>query len=167
VPTGRGAHDLDLTKDEWHATIAQCIGLRRELSGRLEITTHLAQHALIDDEVLNNPTFVGCQAGRGQGCVTSTGDVLPCVLLPVPLGNIRDRRFVDIWRESPINKELASRTKLKGECGGCAVREQCGGCRAVAYARTGDWLASDPRCWLVHDGSHAGRYELKVVGYGN
>jgi radical SAM protein with 4Fe4S-binding SPASM domain len=167
VPTGRGRDDLDLTKEEWHATIIDCLRLRRELQGRLEITTHLAQHALIDDSVVSNPTFVGCQAGRGQGCVAANGDVFPCVLLPVPLGNLREARFIDIWRDSLINQRLNSRGDLKGECGTCSVREQCGGCRAVAYAQTGDWLASDPRCWLVHQYSHARRFEMKVVAYGN
>jgi radical SAM protein with 4Fe4S-binding SPASM domain len=166
VPTGRGSQELDLTKDEWHATIVECLRMRRELQGRLEITSHLAQHALIDDDVINNPTFVGCQAGRGQGCVASNGDVFPCVLLPVFLGNIRQNRFVDIWVNSVVNEQLGSRDYLKGECGTCSVREQCGGCRAVAYARTGDWLGPDPRCWLVHQESHARRYELKVVAYG-
>lgn len=163
VPTGRGSDQLDLRKDEWRQVIESCVRLRQELQGRLEVTTHLAQHALIDDSVSEMPAFVGCQAGMGQGCVTANGTVLPCVLLPVPLGNIRQHPFLDIWLNSPINRRLQCRTNLKGECGSCAVRDRCGGCRAVAYAMTGDWLASDPRCWLVpHNPSQTSR-QLEVV----
>jgi AdoMet-dependent heme synthase len=94
------------------------------------------------------PAFVGCQAGRGQGCVTANGTILPCVLLPIPLGNIRTAPFADIWQSSPIVKVLQDRGNLEGKCGACSLRARCGGCRAVAYARTGNLFASDPRCWL-------------------
>ncbi len=35
---------------------------------------------------------------------------------------------------------------LGGKCGACEFREVCGGCRARAYAVTGDVLAADPGC---------------------
>ena len=101
------------------------------------------------------PGFVGCQAGRGQGCITANGDVLPCVLLPIPAGNIRDASFASIWSTSPLIRGLQDRTKLEGKCGSCAVRSRCGGCRAVAFARTGKLFAQDPRCWLPEPSTSA------------
>jgi radical SAM protein with 4Fe4S-binding SPASM domain len=148
VPTGRGRDDLDLTEPEWRDVIYRCAQLRKHYKGRLEVVTHLAQSILVDDEVKPLPGFVGCQAGRGQGCVTADGAVFPCVLLPVSIGNVRECSFRKLWTESPIILELQRREGLKGVCGGCTWQARCGGCRAVAFARTGDYLSADPRCWL-------------------
>jgi radical SAM protein with 4Fe4S-binding SPASM domain len=148
VPTGRGVHALDLPAGAWHRVIRQCVRLRDEYRGRMEVTTHLAQQVLVDCEVAGMRGHIGCQAGVGQGCVTANGTVWPCVLLPVPLGNVRTTRFADVWSSSPVVRELRDRDALKGRCAACAWRSRCGGCRAVAYARTGDYLYEDERCWL-------------------
>lgn len=152
VPTGRGTDDLDLPAAEWRAVALRTMDLRHRHAGRLEISTHLAQQVLVDPRVADMPGYVGCQAGRGQGCVTATGDVLPCVLLPVALGNLRRRRLVDLWCSHPVIHALQDRSRLTGACGSCALRQRCGGCRAVAMAKTGQLLASDERCWLPSAG---------------
>ena len=36
---------------------------------------------------------------------------------------------------------------LKGKCHGCENLPFCGGCRAIAYATTGDYMEEDPQCW--------------------
>jgi radical SAM protein with 4Fe4S-binding SPASM domain len=147
VPTGRGKDHLDLPPEDWQSAIQMCNRLRSLYEGKMEIVNHLAQQILLDDEVSDMPAFIGCQAGIGQGCITATGTVWPCVLLPIPLGNIRERSFRDIWKSSEIVKALRNRENLKGVCGTCVVKDRCGGCRAVAFSKTGDYLASDPRCW--------------------
>jgi radical SAM protein with 4Fe4S-binding SPASM domain len=148
VPTGRGTDGLDLSDGEWQAVTTRIQQLREHYRGRLEIVGHLAQQILLDPDIAQMPAFIGCQAGAAQGCITANGDVLPCVLLPVPVGNICERPFTDIWLSSPVLRSLRDRSSIDGKCGTCVVRERCGGCRAVAYARTGDYLAEDPRCWL-------------------
>jgi AdoMet-dependent heme synthase len=148
VPTGRGTGLLDIDDGAWQEVMRRCMHLRAAFAGRLEITTHLAQQVLVDPCVADMPGFIGCQAAMGQGCVTATGEVLPCVLLPLPMGNVRERPFAEIWRDSPVAARLRDRSELRGGCGTCSLRERCGGCRAVALARTGDYLAADPRCWL-------------------
>jgi AdoMet-dependent heme synthase len=153
VPTGRGTDALDLSNSRWRNVIEQCAALKNQYRGQLEVVTHLAQQILVDAEVTDMPAFIGCQAGRGQGCISSNGTVLPCVLLPLPLGNLRQASFREIWENSPAIRLLQDRNRLKDNCGGCGIRERCGGCRAVAFAHTGDFLASDPRCWLSADPS--------------
>jgi AdoMet-dependent heme synthase len=155
VPTGRGTDALDLPDSRWRSAIETCAALKARFSGQLEIVSHLAQQILVDEEVVEMPGFIGCQAGRGQGCVTANGTVLPCVLLPIPLGNIREAPFRDIWQSSPIVRLLQDRENLGGKCAGCPVRPRCGGCRAVAFAKTGDFLATDPRCWFPDGGPAA------------
>jgi radical SAM protein with 4Fe4S-binding SPASM domain len=148
VPTGRGTDALDLSPYEWRSVVFLCQRLKERYEGKLEIVSHLAQQILVDREIKDMPGFVGCQAGIGQGAVTANGTVLPCVLLPIPLGNIRDQSFSTIWQTSPVVKALRNRHNLEGQCSTCKVRNRCGGCRAVAFAKTGNYLGSDPRCWL-------------------
>ncbi|MFW6110534.1 MAG: radical SAM protein [Thermoproteota archaeon] len=89
---------------------------------------------------------VGCHAGIQYLSLRPNGDVYPCPFLPVKVGNIREQSLTNIWYESEVLKELRDRRNLKGECGSCEYRESCGGCRGRAYARNGDYLATDPVC---------------------
>ena len=93
----------------------------------------------------------GCAAGMPNGYVTilPNGDVIPCMLLQVKLGNIREESIVKIWEESPILAKLRSRLLLEGECNRCRHRDACAGCRGRAYEETGNMLASDPGCWIM------------------
>jgi radical SAM protein with 4Fe4S-binding SPASM domain len=148
VPTGRGSDLLDPGDNAWRTIIERSGRLKVAYAGRLEITTHLAQQILVDTEPESMTVFAGCQAGRGQGCITANGTVLPCVLLPISVGNIRRNDFRKMWTSSPTIQAFQNRDRLKGACGTCSLRERCGGCRAVAYARSRDPLAEDPRCWV-------------------
>jgi len=151
VPTGRGDTHLDLPTEEWRKVAEEIERLRQENTAQLEFSTHLAQMVLLDPEAACKPGFVGCQAAVGQGCIGPEGEITPCVLLPIVAGNLRDRSLREIWEHSPVLRELRERSHLKGPCHSCNLRERCGGCRAVAFAYTGDHLATDPRCWR---GSH-------------
>jgi radical SAM protein with 4Fe4S-binding SPASM domain len=148
VPTGRADTILDLLPGEWKETIAVFNAKRKEYADQMDFTTHLAQQILSDPSLEDHLGFSGCQAGVGQGCIDSVGNVTPCVMLPVIIGNIRERSFADIWRSSETIKALRDRSQLKGWCRSCTHRDKCGGCRGVAYGYTGDPLAEDPRCWL-------------------
>lgn len=92
----------------------------------------------------------GCAAGMSSGyiVVRANGEVNPCMLLQVNLGNVRERSITQIWQESEILGQLRTRELLKGKCGQCRYRVECAGCRGRAYERTGDMLAADPGCWL-------------------
>jgi radical SAM protein with 4Fe4S-binding SPASM domain len=93
----------------------------------------------------------GCAAGMPMGyiMVLSNGDVNPCMLLQVDLGNIREQSIMSIWESSPILTGLRQRDLLTGECGVCRYKLTCSGCRGRAYEDTGDMMATDPGCWLA------------------
>lgn len=91
----------------------------------------------------------GCLAGTGVIFVSHAGEVFPCGYLPVSCGNVRERDLKDIWRDSPVLRELRNDALLSGKCGRCEYKSVCGGCRARAYAATGEWVASDPICGYV------------------
>ncbi len=157
VPVGRGDQALDLTVDEWREVMTRFERIRRERASTIEFSTHLAQLVLLDESLDCGAGFIGCQAGIGQGCIDARGNVMPCVMLPVIAGNLRRDDFETIWRSSPVLASLRDRSRLKGACGTCSFRDACGGCRGVAYGYTGDYLETDPRCWLVsndHEGEN-------------
>jgi radical SAM protein with 4Fe4S-binding SPASM domain len=96
------------------------------------------------------PPLVGnrCLRHLFSCLVTSRGEVMPCVGINVPLGNIREHKLEDIVGQSQIIKDLKNyRQTIKGPCRECAKAEQCYGCRGAAFQMTGDYLASDPLCW--------------------
>jgi radical SAM protein with 4Fe4S-binding SPASM domain len=88
----------------------------------------------------------GCGAGRLYCGLEPNGDIVPCVFMPIKLGNIRRDRLRDIWHSSEVLWKLRNREGLKGGCGACEYRYVCGGCRARAYGYYGDVQAPDPGC---------------------
>ena len=93
--------------------------------------------------------FKGCLSGRWVCMISSNGDVHPCHLLPHTLGNLTQDNFHDVWfnKNNIVLTQLRERRLLKGACGRCDYRDFCGGCRAQAFWRTGDYLESD-LCWI-------------------
>ncbi|MGE5342169.1 MAG: radical SAM protein [Candidatus Omnitrophota bacterium] len=93
--------------------------------------------------------FFGCAAGRGFVYIKANGEVWPCPFVEVSAGNIREKRFTDIYPGAELFQRLRKREfLLKGKCGECNYRKMCGGCRGRALACTGDLFAEDPSCFL-------------------
>lgn len=88
----------------------------------------------------------GCYAGVHILSIKNNGEVWICTKVDYPVGNIKKQKLQNIVEESPILKKLRDRNNLKGKCGQCENREKCGGCRAAAYAKTGNLFTEDPIC---------------------
>ena len=88
----------------------------------------------------------GCLAGSGVCFVGHRGEVYPCGYLPVRCGNVREMPLSEIWRTSAVFARLRQPELLLGKCGECDHRSICCGCRARAFAATGDYLAAEPDC---------------------
>lgn len=75
-----------------------------------------------------------CSAGHTACYVSPYGDVYPCVQFPLPSGNVRQTRFLDIWQNSPQLKEVRSITvsDLPG-CSKCVHGSSCSRCPGLAY----------------------------------
>ncbi len=167
VPVGRGKEnmwlDLDpVEREEVLRTLFREMKKRKDLQivstapqyGRVSLQLSGGKevaptHFYVGDDpiVRSVAEFVGgCGAGRIYAGIQPNGDVIPCVFLPIPVGNLRSRTFWDIWSNSPLMKLLRDRSKLKGFCKDCPYRNVCGGCRARAYAYYRDPMAPDPGC---------------------
>ena len=91
----------------------------------------------------------GCIAGQVIALIDVDRNVLPCSYFPKHAGNLTEQSFKDIWENSPLLKEMRDFKKYKGRCGSCEYINVCGGCRARAYAVTGDYLDEEPFCGYI------------------
>lgn len=61
-----------------------------------------------------------CSAGRAACSISPSGDVYPCVLMPLKAGNVLEAPFAEIWRDSPAMRRM--RALVDGHriaCQGC------------------------------------------------
>lgn len=91
-------------------------------------------------------TTRGCLAGMAFCFVSHVGNVFPCGYLELNCGNIRDKSIEDIWTNAEPFVTLRNFKNYRGKCGTCKFVGVCGGCRARAYAATGDYLRDEPLC---------------------
>ena len=95
---------------------------------------------------------MGCAAGTSQLVIDPVGQVFACPFLhEFPVGDLRWQSLSEIWERSELLNAFrhVEQAKLQGKCHTCHYAPtQCrGGCRASAYAVTGDLWAEDPLCW--------------------
>jgi AdoMet-dependent heme synthase len=75
-----------------------------------------------------------CSAGHTACYISPYGDVFPCVQFPLPSGNVRRQKFLDIWHHSPELKQVRSiRAKDLPTCSTCAHVGTCTRCPGLAY----------------------------------
>jgi len=83
-----------------------------------------------DDELDALP----CSAGHSSCYVSPYGDVYPCIQFPLPSGNVRRQKFLDIWRHSPELGEVRSiRARDLTVCSSCAHLGTCTRCPGLAW----------------------------------
>ncbi|MBT2637961.1 TIGR04053 family radical SAM/SPASM domain-containing protein [Bacillus sp. ISL-45] len=176
VPTGRGQLDACLTPAEHEKVFRWLYELSK--TAPYEIKTTAAQHyrrvvfqqkarenrvnkedgiryedtltkdmASMTDGLKRAPK--GVNDGNGFLFISHTGEVMPSGLLPLVGGNVREKPLADIYRNSPIFKDLRSPDKYKGKCGVCEFRFVCGGSRSRTYAVTGDYMDSEQFCVYI------------------
>jgi AdoMet-dependent heme synthase len=84
-----------------------------------------------DEDALEN---LPCSAGHTSCYVSPYGDVYPCVQFPLPTGNVRKQRFIDIWRHSDAMKDVRSiRVKDLTTCTSCSHVASCSRCPGLAF----------------------------------
>jgi radical SAM protein with 4Fe4S-binding SPASM domain len=93
-----------------------------------------------------NAMTKGCLAGTGVCFISHQGEVFPCGYLPALAGDLKKQTFADIWENSVVFNQLRDTNNLEGKCGCCEFRNICLGCRARAFAATGNYLAEEPFC---------------------
>ncbi len=170
VPVGRGRELGGLAPEQFEAFFERLSELERTASFIVKLTEgqhyrrFLARKARASPEPVHagrrpgpagaprgisggaHTTRVAVNAGKGFAFVDYKGDVCPSGFLPVAAGNVRRAGLAEIYRDSPVFRDLRDPAKLTGRCGGCEYRAVCSGSRARAWAVTGDMFAEDPAC---------------------
>jgi radical SAM protein with 4Fe4S-binding SPASM domain len=81
-----------------------------------------------------------CKAGRAICSVSPAGNVFPCLMFPLKLGNLRESNFNQIWRLEP-RAELRYLRSIKradlDACNKCNLAAYCQRCTGIAYLESG------------------------------
>lgn len=144
------AFDREDLRDRFHPA------LRHHVNGYVSFTPFFLSpelHAEVSGGVRHstvpqNPP-IGCWVGTWL-TINAEGEVSACPVLPDVLsaGNVRDKPLDRLVTESELFATLLDRGKLKGWCSRCRYQYTCGGCRAMAYFHTGDYMGEDPTCFF-------------------
>ncbi len=151
VCTGRGQDITDITSKQYEDALKQIYKLNKQYEGRMLVSAKCAPHyrriayEMDPESALVKYYSGGCPAGTNYCRITPEGNVTACPYLDTSCGNLREKSFGEIWRSSSILRELRE-SNLKGRCGDCEFESMCKGCRARAYAATGDQMAEDSWC---------------------
>lgn len=85
------------------------------------------------------------------------------------MGNIREKKFSDIWfdEENEFLAKMRDKTRyIKDKCGRCKLNHLCMGCRVRAEVANGDPFGEDPACYLTEEeiaGTKAGLHDKGLV----
>ncbi|MFQ5683695.1 MAG: radical SAM protein [Candidatus Binatia bacterium] len=162
ICTGRGQDITDLPAADYEKMLSRLYEIQKCYQGKMLIGAKCAPQykRIVYEEDPSSPFLQtysgGCPAATYYCRITPQGEVTPCPYLPIPVGSLKERSFAEIWEDAPVMREIRRRTLLEGRCGSCELQDICGGCRARAYARAGNYLAEDPSC-LYQPGKYGGK----------
>ena len=160
VVTGRALADDDLTAEEYEKVfefmydIAKVAPFDIKTTEAMHYRRFVAQRQKQEHgpapETSNARGMVwrtaGVSDGKGFVFVSHTGEIYPSGFLPVSAGNVKTDSLVRVYRDSSLFRILRDTNAREGKCGACEYQKICGGSRSRAYALSGNYLASDPRC---------------------
>ena len=151
VPTGRATTTMEISPFEYEELLEQLSALSQESRIPIKMSCSPQYQRILRKnnqkrEKLQNMLQHGCMAGNGYCFISYSGEVYGCGFLPVSVGNVKHHSFTDLYERSNLFNDLREKTLLKGKCGVCNYKNDCGGCRARAYAVYGDYLREEPYC---------------------
>jgi radical SAM protein with 4Fe4S-binding SPASM domain len=88
-----------------------------------------------------------CQAGRATCTISPTGDVFPCLMMPLRVGSVRERSLEEVWRNDPSEDLVYLRSideEDLTECQDCNIASFCNRCPGVALGETGSLTGRQP-----------------------
>ncbi|MGA2915106.1 MAG: radical SAM protein [Sedimentisphaerales bacterium] len=153
VPAGRaqGLSGIALTSTEYEKALKTVADLKAQ--SKIEVRfTCAPRFAPVFKNLYprSKKKAFGCLAANDFAFISHTGDVQTCGFLKNSAGNILQVGDLgSIWGKSEFLNAIR-RKAYSGKCGSCNYVSICGGCRARAYAQTGDFLASDPLCSYIN-----------------
>ncbi len=151
VPTGRGkqlaGQELTAQQYEWTLEWLADQQARGDIPIRVTCAPHY-QRILRQRGIAPARAAKGCMGGQSFAFISHVGKVQICGFLDVECGDVRAEGldFHKIWRTSEVFRRVRDADSYHGRCGRCEYRSVCGGCRARAFAVSGDYLDEEPFC---------------------
>jgi radical SAM protein with 4Fe4S-binding SPASM domain len=151
VPVGRAAQDKDLflSPRQYETALKRLAEMKTSLPIELRITCG-PQFARVarQKKIAGAENVKGCLVADGFAFISYKGDVQPCGFLEISAGNLLENKYnlADIWHHSLLLNAIRDFSAYRDACGKCEFLAHCRGCRARAYAKTGDILGCDPMC---------------------
>ena len=146
IPEGSGANLRDnlLTSEEVKEVFEKIYSLAMD-EDKIRILLYRPLFALLNGD---DPTVGAlCSVGNNALTIMHDGTIYPCRRLPIPIGNALTDSLYKVWYTSDVLWNIRNINNIKGKCKNCELIPVCRGCRAIAYALTGDYLEEDPQCW--------------------
>ena len=148
VPTGRAKtiEEESLRTDSYEEVLTRIMKKQQQVDIELKPTCAPQFIRIAGELGLKTRFRRGCLAGLSYCIVSPKGKVQPCAYLNMEIGDVREKPFDEIWKESQIFGRLRT-LDYGGGCGTCKYKNGCGGCRArAAYYHGGDYMAEEPWC---------------------
>jgi radical SAM protein with 4Fe4S-binding SPASM domain len=150
TPVGRGAENRQLLLDS--DSVRKSFEKLWSLGTEYPIKINDPLRVMLDPDLqrlAEKETTVcgGCLVGIATCTIGANLDLKLCPRLEYSLGNLKKDAFRKLWDEDCVVKRLRSR-QISSKCTQCSYIYVCGGCRAEAFANTGDMFNGDPGCWL-------------------
>ncbi len=162
VPTGRGKDliDMEISPIEYEDVLNWIYEKRQQVPIQLRPTCAPHYYRIFREREKKEGRSVnpkthgldalskGCMGGQSFAFISHTGIIQICGFLETECGNIRKSGYdlKHIWNTSEVFLQMRDIDSYHGRCGYCEYRMVCGGCRARAYATTGDYLDEEPYC---------------------
>ena len=162
ICTGRGQGNTDISNAAYEEALKLLYEQQMNYKGRLMINSKCApQYKRVvyendPDSVYTRTYSGGCPAGTHYSRISPEGNLTPCPFIEETVGNLKTSSFKDLWQNAPLMVQLRNRNQLEGRCGTCEFSAMCSGCRARAFAETGNYMAQDPSC-DYEPGKHGGK----------
>lgn len=147
IPLGT-EHDMDfkMSKDETQAYLRIMQKERVRLKEKKSKTT-VAMYRALQFQMTHDYPY-RCTAGDYLLTVMENGDLVPCRRMPIVVGNLLKDNMLELYRTSPILKELQEQ-KIPKDCKKCEHSERCrGGLKCLTYAVTNNYNLRDVGCNL-------------------
>ena len=155
LPVGRAKkYNIFIDKKLYNVILKELMRQKYILKGKLDIVSSDPLKVILDPKIVAKITkkydldrsIGGCLPGITEIFVNSVGNIYPCTMLPILLGNIKKDDLREVWFNSKFLEKLKNREHLKGSCKTCFIKRVCGGCRAAPAGEYNDCFGEDPYC---------------------
>lgn len=148
VPTGRAVNigEEFLDAQQYEELLTNIVNKQKEVPIEVKPTCAPQFMRIAKEQGVPFRFSKGCLAGISYCIINPKGDVQPCAYLSMPVDNVRNTPFSEIWENNNMLKQLRT-MDYKGKCGICVYKKICGGCRArAAFYNNGDIMGEETFC---------------------